>query len=59
MPLGDKEVIAMVKRCKRKINGKPIGIYNDNPLLETRLYEVELPDGTVEELSTNAIAEKL
>ena len=56
IPLGNEEFIAMVKRLKRNINGKPIGISNDNPLLNTRLNEVELPDGAVEELAANDIA---
>ena len=33
MPQGDEEFITTVKRRKRDINGKPISIYNDNPLL--------------------------
>ena len=41
------------------INGKPIVISNDNPLLDTRLYKVGLPDGTTEELAANDIAENL
>ena len=45
--LGYKEVIAKVKQRKRDINGKPIGIPNDNPFLNTRLYEVDLRDGAV------------
>ena len=59
MPLGDEEVIATVKRRKRDINDKPIEIFNDNPIIDTRLYEVELLDGAVEELSANAIVENL
>ena len=59
VPFGDEEVIAMVKWRKRYTNGKTISISNDYPLLDTRLYGVELPDGTVEELAANAIAEKL
>ena len=35
--LGCKEVIAAVKRRKSKNNDKPIGISNENPLLNTRL----------------------
>ena len=54
MSLGDEEVIATVKRRKRDNNGKPIEIYNNNTLLDTGLYKVELTDGAVEELSANA-----
>ena len=41
------------------INGKSIGISNDNPFLNTMLYKSELPDGAVEELADNSIAENL
>ena len=52
----EEEVIVTVKRRKSNINGKPIVISNDNLLLDTRLYEVDLPDGAIVELSANAIA---
>ena len=48
MPLGDEKVIATAKRTKHGINGKQIGIYNENPLLDTSIYRDELPDVTVE-----------
>ena len=48
MSLADEDIIATAKRRKRGINGKPIGISNDNPLLDTRIYEVEMTDGSVE-----------
>ena len=51
--LGDKEFIATFKR------ERPIVISNDNPLLGTSVYEVELPDGANEELDANAISENL
>ena len=56
MPISDKEVIATLKRPKRGNSVKLIGISNDNPLLDTRLYEVELPNSSVEELVTNTIS---
>ena len=59
IPLDDEEVIATVSRRQRKINGKPIGISNDNSLLNMRLYKVQLPDGVVEELAANSIAKPL
>ena len=48
MPLDGKYLIGTVKRFKRNINEKPIIISNDNPLLDTRLYRVELTDDDVE-----------
>ena len=37
----------------------PSEFFNDNPILDTRLYTIELPNGAVEELAANAIAEKI
>ena len=37
----------------------PIGTAHDNPILDTRVYEVEFPDGHRASLSANAIAENL
>ena len=34
----------------------PIGKANDNPLLDTRIYEVEYPQGYKASLAANAIA---
>ena len=36
-----------------------IGRSNSNPLLDTREYEVEMPDGSVETYTANVIAENL
>ena len=49
----------MTKRLRDK-DGLPIGTAHDNPILDTRVYEVEFPDGhTKASLSANAIAENL
>ncbi len=53
------EVLAKVKSRKRDHNGKAIGNENENPILDTRVYNVEFPDGHLEEYSTNKIAEAL
>ena len=59
MLLGDEKVISTFKRCKHDITDKPIGIYNDNLLLDTRLYKVDLPDGDIEKIAANATSENL
>ena len=43
------------KIMKRAIepDGKPIGKYNHNPILDSRRYEVELPNGEVDEYCHN------
>ena len=40
-------------------NGRPVGTFNSNPLLDTRVYEVEFPDGSVNQYSANIIAESI
>ena len=53
------EVLCRVKGRKRHSNGTQIGEYNPNPILDTRLFDVEYPDGRVEAFTTNKIAEAL
>ena len=40
-------------------DGKAIGTYDDNPMLNTMVYEIEFPDGQVKEYSANIIAENM
>ena len=56
----DAEIhFAKVKRRAVDEDGKPVGIPNNNPLLDQRLYEVEFLDGHIENLTANIIAENL
>ena len=48
----------VTKRMKDK-DGLPIGTANDNPILDTRVYEVEYADGHKTALAANIIAENL
>jgi hypothetical protein len=57
IPSADQEILGTVIGCKHDINGNPIGKSNTNPILETRICQVQLPDGCVEEFSANVIAE--
>ena len=50
---------AKVTKRLRDANGIPIGTANDNPILDTRLYEVEYLDGYKTSLTANTIAENL
>ena len=50
---------AKVTKRLRDANGIPIGTANDNPFLDTRVYEVEYLDGRRDALSANIIAENL
>jgi len=48
----------VTKRAKGE-DGNPIGKHNANPLFDTRKFEVEFPDGDVQEYYANVIAENL
>ena len=48
----------VVSRAKDD-DGKIIGKYNVNPILDTRVYDVMFPDGAIQQYSANIIAENL
>ena len=51
--------LAKVTKRLEDANGIPIGMANQNPLLDTRMYEVEFTDGEKAFLAANSIAENL
>jgi hypothetical protein len=53
--------ITRVKVTGRKCDadGKPIGVRNTNPILDTREYKVEFPDGATDVFTVNMIAESM
>jgi hypothetical protein len=59
LPQGESEQLAKVLRRSVDEEGKLIGTFNDNPILNTLVYEVEFPDGTVKEYAANIIAENI
>lgn len=58
---GDPKDVQFAKVTKRlrDVEGRPIGMANDNPLLDTQEYEVEFSDGHVESMSASSIAQHL
>ena len=52
-------VLTEIRKRKRDSQGNPIGEANNNPILDTRIYELEFPDGRVEEYSVNTIIENM
>ena len=57
---GDDELErAIVKRCVVGPDGVPVGTANKNPLLDTRKFEVQYKDGTIEIMPANIIAENI
>ena len=61
LPQGDtfEPRYTRVTKRLRDANGIPIGTAHDNPILDTRMYEVEFMDGEKSSLSANYIAENL
>ena len=59
LPQGDTMQTATVTKRMKDIHGNPVGVSHQNPLLDTRMYEVAFPDGTVQSISTNLLAEHL
>ena len=41
------------------IEGNPIGSYDPNPMINTRVYDVMFPDGAIQQYLANLIAESL
>jgi hypothetical protein len=59
LPHKESQSWARVTKRLRDTNGLPIGIVDQNPLLDTRIYEVEYSDGQNASLSANIIAENM
>ena len=59
LPRGGDIVKARVLKRTRDGDGIPTGRRHSNPILDTRQYEVEFPDGSIDVYSTNIIAENL
>jgi hypothetical protein len=53
------EQARVIGRKRDRDTGDPVGHYNPNPLLNTRVYMVEFSDGHVAEYGANAIAEAI
>ena len=50
---------ARVRNQVKDADGRPVGKRNANPLLDTREYEVKFPDGSIDALQVNIIAENM
>ena len=56
---GDRVLTGKVKRRKTNPNGSVHGRANSNPILDSRMYDVEFPDGQTVEHSANIIAQNV
>jgi hypothetical protein len=59
LPKGDILVLAMEAGRKHDENGNPVGISNTNPLLDTRVFNIQFHDGHTEEYAANSIIENI
>ena len=59
LPKGDTYITGMVQNQKWTCDGSFVGKAHDNPMVDTQTYEVELPDGHMEEYLANIIAESM
>jgi len=59
LPTGDRQATGRVIGRKRDLDGVPRGQANANPILDTRVYTVEFPDGDIGEYAANMIAENM
>ena len=59
LPHGDTMQRARVVTRHKDEAGLPIGRRHENPILDSRLYDVEFPDGSTDVVAANLIAENL
>ena len=59
LPLEGEVRKAKVKGRSIDDNGEQIGTYDPNPLLNSIVYDVEFPDGQIQEYSANIIAQNM
>ena len=59
LPCEDDMKLGTVLHCKCDKDGRPTGKYNQSPLLDTCIYEVEFSDGEILEYAANIITENL
>jgi hypothetical protein len=59
LPQGEKMMNAKVIGRHKDKNGNIIGSFNENPILNTIVYDVEFPDGAMKQYAANLIAENM
>ena len=59
LPQGDELLPAKVIDRSKDADGNVVGTYDDNPMLNTLSYDVELSDGEVRKFSANVIANNM
>ena len=59
LPNGDEINNAKVIGRSKDSYDQYIKVYNDNPLLDSTVYDVQFPDGTIKPYSANGIADNM
>ena len=59
LPQGESQQMAKVIRRSIGPDGKIVGAFDENPILNTLVYDVEFPDGAVKQYAANVIAENV
>jgi hypothetical protein len=59
VPVGDEIKTGRVTRRNHELDGTVRGRENANPMLDTRNYEIQFPDGRTDEYTANVIAENM
>jgi hypothetical protein len=59
VPIGDELRACKVTGRKRELDGTVAGTANSNPMMDTREYVVEFPDGRSDEYTANVIAQNM
>ena len=59
LPHGDRNEISKVIGRKSNIDGNYIGRKHTNPILDSKIFTVEFPDGEQQDISYNTLAEQI
>ncbi len=59
LQMGESMTVGKVTKRALGPDGTVAGTYDENPCLNTMIYEVEFPDGTLKEYAANVIAENM
>ena len=59
LPQGEMMKSAKVKGRSKDSDGNIVGTYDNNPLLNSMLYDVEFPDGAVKQYAANTITQNM
>ena len=59
LPQGEKMQNARVKGRHLNHNGQVVGTFDENPFLNSIIYDVEFPDGNIREYAANVIAQNI